>query len=107
MSEPRLEPRGEVVRKTETMSEEHAAATLAALPRMSASRLLRVLTHWPTPSAALAAVSTGDAGAAFEGPEPKHVALARSWASATAPTLTPSPTAIVPTLERRGTRVVY
>ncbi len=83
--------------------EQHAAATLAALRRMNPPRLLQLLTHWPTPRAALAAVRAGHAAEALESVEPKHLALARAWAGAVDATAA----AIAPTLRERGTHVQY
>ncbi len=80
-----------------------AAATLAALPRTTPARLLRTLTHWPTPSDALVAVRAGSAGAALGPEDPRHRDVARTWAAAADSTLG----AIGPVLTRRGTNVLY
>lgn len=85
------------------VSEEIAAATLAALPRITPVRLLGLLRRWPSPVSALAAVRSGDAAAAFGSEEPKTQALARAWADAADATTA----AIVPTLQQRATRVLY
>lgn len=81
-------------------SAEQAAAALAALPRMTPGRLLRVLARWPSPEAALDALRRGHVGAAL-GDEPRARELARSWATAVERALV----AIVPVLARRGTHV--
>ena len=86
-----------------TTPDEIAAATLAALPRITPARLLRLLTHWPTPGAALTAVRSGGAAAALGPEEPRTVALARTWAAAADATTA----AITPMLARRGTHVLH
>jgi DNA processing protein len=86
-----------------TRSDEIAAATLAALPRITPVRLLRVLTRWPSPTDALAAVRTGDAAAALVPEEPASRGLAREWADAVAATMA----AIAPVVADRGTRVLH
>jgi len=83
--------------------DELAAATLAALPRTTPVRLLRVLTHWPTPAAALGAVRAGGAAAALGPEEPRSTEVARTWAAAADATLA----TITPVLARRGTQVLY
>src|SRR6478736_7738283 len=83
--------------------EQHAAATLAALRRMNPPRLQQLLTRWPTPGAAVAAVRAGHAAEAFECMEPKHLALARAWAGAVDATAA----AITRTLGERGTHVLH
>lgn len=88
---------------TTSTLEQQAAATLAALPRINPVRLLRLLTHWPTPVAALAGVRAGRAAEAFEGAEPKHLALARAWAAAVDARMA----SITPVLEQRGTHVLH
>ncbi|MGZ4798337.1 MAG: DNA-processing protein DprA [Acidimicrobiia bacterium] len=84
-------------------SDELAAATLAALPRITPGRLLALLTHWSTPGAALAAVRAGHAAAALGPAEPRTVARAREWAGAIDATMA----ALAPMLARRATRVVH
>jgi DNA processing protein len=84
-------------------TDEIAAATLAALPRINPPRLLRLLTHWPTPCLALDAVRAGDAAAALDPDEPRSHLLAREWAGAVDLTAE----AMTPTLTRRATRMVY
>ncbi len=83
--------------------EQHAAATLAALPRITPPRLLRLLTHWPSPVEAVAAVRAGRATEALDRAEPKREELARCWATA----LDATAAALAPALTRRGTRVLY
>lgn len=87
----------------EAMPDEIAAATLAALPRTTPVRLLRLFTHWPTPAAALAAVRSGGAAAAFDADDVRATDVARSWARVADPTMA----TIAPVLVRRGTRVFY
>lgn len=84
-------------------TDEIAAATLASLPRMTPGRLLRVLTHWPTPASALAAVRRGRADDALAADQRVARALARRWADA----IDPCMAAVAPELVRRGTRVLF
>jgi DNA processing protein len=70
---------------------------------MSPGRLLRLLTHWPVPSAALGRVRSGGSAAALAPDEPRSIVLAREWARAVAPTME----MIAPTLARRGTRMLH
>jgi DNA processing protein len=86
-----------------TTTDATKAATLAALPRMTPRRLLRLLTHWSTPSAALSAVQAGGASVALGPDEPKTAALARQWADAVQSTMG----AVAPMLLRRSTRVLH
>ena len=82
-------------------SDQLAAATLAALPRTTPVRLLRTLTHWPTPAAALAAVQAGGAAAALGADDPRsREVCARAWAAAADACLT----AIAPVLDRARAR---
>jgi DNA processing protein len=93
--------------------EAHAAAALAALPRITPVRLLRLLTHWPSPVVALDAVRAGRAAEALDHGEPASLplegagarssALARSWAGAVDTTMS----GIVAKLARRGTHVLH
>ena len=81
--------------------DELAAATLAALPRITPVRLLRLLTHWPTPTAALAAVKAGGGADALAPEDPRRADVARVWARAADPTAA----TVLATLERRATLV--
>ncbi len=80
-----------------------AAATLAALPRMSPARLLRVMTHWPTPAGALRAVRSGAGAAALAPEDPRRGSIAREWVGAVDATFA----TIAPALAWRGTRMVH
>jgi DNA processing protein len=60
--------------------DELAAATLASLPHLSPGRLLRILTHWSRPAAALDAVRRGRADDALALDDREARVLARSWA---------------------------
>ncbi len=84
-------------------ADRHAAATLAALPRVTPARLLRLLTRWPEPAAALAAVRAGRAAEALDGADPRRSDVARSWAAAVDATAA----AMTPAVVRRGTHVLY
>jgi DNA processing protein len=66
-------------------------------------RLLRLLTHWPTPADALGAVRAGRGAEALEGVEPRTLDLAREWAAAVDATMA----AIGPTLVERSTHVLH
>ncbi len=77
-----------------------AAAALAGLPKMTPARLLRVLTRWSTPEAALDALRRGRAATALRD-DPRAPDLTARWAAAAEPVLV----ATVPKLARRGTEV--
>lgn len=81
-------------------AENVAAVALNAFPQVTPRRLLRVLTHWPDPLDAIAAVRAGRAAAALGDHERDPGALARRWAAAV------DADSVAPVLERRGTRVL-
>jgi DNA processing protein len=83
--------------------DEVAAATLASLPGMHPGRLLAVLSQWPAPEDALAAVRAGRGAGAFPPEDRRAGALARDWARAAAA----AGEAVARQLVRRGTRVLH
>jgi DNA processing protein len=85
------------------ITDQVAAATLAALPRTTPGRLLRTLTHWPTPTVALTAVKAGGAAAALGPSDARSIEVARAWAAAADACLG----MIAPVMTRRGTQVRY
>lgn len=88
---------------TADLTDELAAATLAALPHMSNARLLQLLAHWPTPAVALGWVRSGGSVAALAADDPRAVSLSREWAAAVDTKLL----SLAPILARRGTRVLH
>jgi DNA processing protein len=64
---------------------------------------LRLVTHWRSPIAALAAVRAGRAAEALDVAEPKRAELARAWGAA----LDATAAGLLPALIQRATRVLY
>src|SRR4051794_15266264 len=76
-----------------------AAATLAALPHITANRLRRLLQRCGDPTNALAAVRRGDAASALRANDPEAHELARTWRRVA------DPDAIAREVDERGTHV--
>jgi DNA processing protein len=84
-------------------ADELAAATLASLPHLSPGRLLRVLTHWAPPAAALDAVRRGRADDALAVDDREARVLARRWVALVEETVLLDEAQ----LARRSTRVIH